>query len=294
MSNILQPNSLGNNNPQRVKKAARPFITDTSFHIKELEISLNTKCNLRCVNCGFNIPNQPHPTSATGGNDEHVESLVHLKGLGLRIGKVVLVGGEIAFHPTLNTDIKQIKAVSIADQIEVVTNGLYPQGFDRETLELIDSLVISDYVRTENFESIWKRYVASLSDNVDLSFRRKDSWDDWFTPVQMTTSEAKQAWDTCFYRNYDVTLERGRLFSCSRIAKNLKDEEGLEIKSIQCLNDIEGYLNSAIPRPSCSSCSPVAGLPLVEVARQPDGKLIVLSENAKRHMQQTIQGAGYE
>lgn len=292
MSNTLQPNSLGNNNPQRVRKEARPFITDASFHIKELEISLNTKCNLRCVNCGFKIPNQPSPTSASDGNDEHVDSLVHLKRLGLRIGKIVLVGGEIAFHPSLNVDIKRIKAVSIADQIEVVTNGLYPQGFDRETLELIDSLVISDYVRTKSFESIWKRYVVSLSNDVDLSFRRKDSWDDWHTPVQMTTSATKQAWDTCFYRNYDVTLERGRLFSCSRIAKNQKDNEGLKVSTLISLSEIGGYLNSTIPRPSCSSCSPVAGLPPVEVAKQPNNKPIKLSQRAIAHMKQSAQGVG--
>lgn len=293
MSHTIQPNSLGNNNPHRAKKKAYPFIANARFHIKELEISLNTKCNLRCVNCGFNIPNQPSPTSTLSGNDEHVDSLVHLMDLGLRIGKIVLVGGEVAFHPSLNKDIKRIKAVSIADKIEVVTNGLYPQGFDRETLELIDSLVISDYVRTKSFESLWIKYVSSLNNDVELSFRRKDSWDDWFTPVQMTTSATKRAWDTCFYRNYDITLERGRLFSCSRIAKNRKDGEGLEIKATQCISEIETYLNSTIPRPSCSSCSPVAGLPQVEVARQLDGKLITLSQSAKCHMQTTIQGAGY-
>jgi len=214
--------------------------------------------------------------------------------LGLRIGKIVLVGGEVAFHPSLNADIKQIKDVSIADQIEVVTNGLYPQGFNLETFKLIDSLVISDYVRTESFELIWRRYVESFSNDVNLSFRRKDSWDDWFTPVKMVPAVTQQAWDTCFYRNYDVTLERGRLFSCSRIAKKLNDEEGLEIKTVQCLSEIEAYLNSTTPRPSCASCSPVAGLPQVEVALQSDGKIIALSHSAKCHMQQSIQGAGHE
>jgi hypothetical protein len=293
MNKILKPNSLGNNNPERVKKEAHPFITNGPVHIKELEISLSIKCNLRCINCGFNIPKQPSPTTSGRDNGEHVDSLHHLKKLGLRVGKIVLVGGEIAFQSSLNADIRQIKEVAISDQIEVVTNGLHPQGFNRETFQLIDSLVISDYVRTDSFEKIWKEYVASMCEDVSLSFRRKDSWDDWFTPVQMTPAETQKAWNTCFYRNYDVTLERGRLFSCSRIAKNQKDNEGLKICTILSLGEIESYLNSFTPRPSCSSCSPVAGLPQVEVAKQPDNKPIELSQRAKHHMKQSIQGVGH-
>ena len=290
MSDILKPNSLGNNNPERVKKEAHPFITNGPVHIKELEISLNTKCNLRCINCGFSVPHQPSPTTSGRGNREHVDSLYHLKKLGLRVGKIVLVGGEIAFQSSLNADIRQIKEVSISDQIEVVTNGLHPQGFNRETFELIDSLVISDYVRTDNFEAIWKEYVASLCEDVSLSFRRKDSWDDWFTPVRMSPAETQQAWNTCFYRNYDVTLERGRLFSCSRIAKNRLDREGLNINDIQDISTVETYLNSITPKASCSTCSPVAGLPEVIVAQQEDGKEITLSRAAIKHMEQSIQG----
>lgn len=292
MNDILKSNSLGNNSPNRVKIEAHPFITNGPVHIKELEISLNTKCNLRCINCGFRIPEQPSPTTTGLDSREHVDSLDHLKNLGLRVGKIVLVGGEIAFKSSLNTDIRQIKEVAISDQIEVVTNGLHPQGLDRETFQLIDSLVISDYVRTDSFEKIWQEYVTSLCEDVSLSFRRKDSWDDWFTPVQMNPVETQKAWNTCFYRNYDVTLERGRLFSCSRIAKNQKDNEGLKVSTLISLSEIGGYLNSTIPRPSCSSCSPVAGLPPVEVAKQPNNKPIKLSQRAIAHMKQSAQGVG--
>ncbi|WP_299196100.1 radical SAM protein [uncultured Amphritea sp.] len=290
MKNALEPNSLGNNSPLRPKKIAAPFLSSEKFQIKELELSLNTKCNLRCSNCGFKVPNQPEPFNNDMGIEQHIDSLLILKNIGVRIGKIVLVGGEISLHKDLNSDIKKIKEVMIAGQLEVVTNGLYPQGIDSTTLELIDSLVISDYVRTEDFESIWEQYAGSLRGEFNISFRRKDFWDDWNTPVSMSADAAQTAWSTCFYRNYDITLERGRLFSCSRIAKNRKENEGLNINDIQDISDVETYLNSTTPRPSCSTCSPVAGLPEVIVAQQDDGKEVALSRAAIRHMEQSIQG----
>lgn len=290
MKNVLEPNSLGNNSPLRPKRIAAPFISSEQFQIKELELSLNTKCNLRCTNCGFKVPDQPEPFSNDMDIQQHIDSLLTLKEIGIRIGKIVLVGGEIALHKDLNSAIKKIKEVMIADQLEVVTNGLYPQGIDSTTLDLIDSLVISDYVRTEDFDRIWKQYAQSLHSEFNISFRRKDFWDDWNTPVSMSADATQTAWSTCFYRNYDITLERGRLFSCSRIAKNRKDNEGLNINDIKDISDVETYLNSITPRPSCSTCSPVAGLPEVIVAEQDDGKEVALSRAAIRHMEQSIQG----
>jgi hypothetical protein len=178
----------------------------------------------------------------------------------------------------------------VSSEVEVVTNGLYPQGIDYEVLNLIDSLVISDYVRTEAFESLWEEYVKSLGCTFRINFRRKDFWDDWTTPVLMSADATQKAWDTCFYRNYDITLERGRLFSCSRIAKNLKDDEGLSISDIKNIAEVEAYLNSVTPRPSCSTCTPVAGLPEVIVARQEDGKEVTLSKAALTHMKSSIKG----
>jgi len=290
MSKILKPNSCGNNSSQRAKKISEPFLSANQFQIKELEISLNTKCNLRCINCGFKIPDQPEPFSHGTGINEHIDSLLTLKKLGVRIGKIVLVGGEVALHKNLNSDIKKINEVMIANQIEVVTNGLYPQGINSDTLKLIDSLVISDYIRTESFETIWEKYVKSLNCKFHINFRRKDSWDDWTTPVLMSRETTQQAWTTCFYRNYDITLERGRLFSCSRIAKNLKEDEGLKISEITQIIDIERYLNSNVPRKSCYTCSPVAGLPEVIVAKQHDEKEVALSKAAIKHMELSIQG----
>jgi len=288
MDEILKPNSLGNNSFYRPKKSVEAFLPSGDFQIKELEISLINKCNLRCKNCGFKVPEQPEPFYY--GIDQHVESLLALKNLGLRIGKIVIVGGEVTLHKNLKSDLSKIKDVMISSEIEVVTNGLYPQGVDSDVLSLIDSLVISDYIRTEKFETLWKQYVKSLGCEFHISFRRKDFWDDWITPISMSAGDAKKAWDTCFYRNYDITLERGRLFSCSRIAKNSRDDEGIKISDIRDISDIESYLNSDTPKPSCSTCTPVAGLPGVIVAKQEADKEVKLSKTALKHMELSIKG----
>jgi len=291
MGQAQTPNSTGNNSPLRSKKIATPFTLNGPCQIKELELSLNTKCNLRCTNCGFIVPDQPKPFSTDVGFEEHTHSLRLLKSIGVKVGKIVVVGGEVALHRNLNSDLKVIRTIGLADEIEVVTNGLYPQGVDAETLEVIDSLVISDYVRTECFERIWTDYVSTLHGNCSIHFRRKDSWDDWKTPVTMSEAETQQAWKTCFYRNYDITLERGRIFSCSRIAKHKRDAEGLKLVESTKIEDVQNYLNANNPHPSCSTCTPVAGLPSVEVAIQSDGRDVALSKAATKHMRQIINRA---
>ena len=113
---------------------------------------------------------------------------------------------------------------------------------------------------------IW--YHFAIIAKIELSFRRKDGWDDWTTPVKMDKEQTHEAFSTCFYRKYDITIERGQLYSCSRIAKDSTSSSGLKIHQDLELDDIKNFLNTDQPFQECYKCSPVAGLPKVPVAEQ--------------------------
>ncbi len=277
----FQSNSLANNSEKREKKAATPFVTDSCYTIKELEISITNKCNLTCQGCGFNVPNQIKAVSSTG-IEQHIESLNKLGQIGILINKIVLVGGEAALEKRLALYIRMIKETAVCQSIELVTNGLAPQGVTSEVLSQIDSLVISDYICTKSFEESWTYYLKKNKYLGEIDFRRKDAWDDLFGEVNNDHSETFEHWNKCFYRNYDVTLERGRLFSCSRIAKKGWDEQGLLINSVTSRLEIKSYLLSLNPKQACYSCATVANSSQIPVAEQTNTNIDLKVANAEK------------
>ena len=280
-------NSLANNSDKRTKKKANPFSDTSNLKIRELEITVTNKCNLTCRGCGFDVPNQIAAVSGEG-IDQHIAALNSLKGLGLSIGKVVLVGGEAALAKSLAKYITQIRLVDIADEIELVTNGLYPQGVTSSVLTQLDSVVISDYICTDSFETHWRQYLEASGYHNKIDFRRKEAWDDLFSEVKNDAALTEHHWNSCFYRSYDVTLERGRLFSCSRIAKKKWDEQGLLIESITSVEKIEEYLNSSKPKKACYSCATVGNCSQIPVAEQVSTDIEKIVAKAEKYMGKAI------
>jgi organic radical activating enzyme len=285
MMNII--NSLANNSDERTKKKANPFFYSSKVKIRELEITVTNKCNLTCRGCGFNVPNQISAVEGEG-IDQHIKALNDLKKFGLSIGKIVLVGGEAALAKSLAEYITLIRLVGISDQVELVTNGLYPQGVTKEVLNQLDSLVISDYICTDRFEASWRQYLKANDYTNKIDFRRKGAWDDLLSEVDNDAVETEEHWKTCFYRNCDVTLERGRIFSCSRIAKKAWDEQGLLIESITSVEDIEEYLNSSKPKKACYSCATVGSCSQIPVAEQVSSNLEKIVAKAENYMDKVI------
>jgi organic radical activating enzyme len=280
-------NSLANNSDKRTKKRANPFSDASNLKIRELEITVTNKCNLTCRGCGFNVPNQIAAVDGEG-IDQHIKALNELKRLGLSIGKIVLVGGEAALAKSLAEYITLIRLAGVADQIELVTNGLYPQGVTKEVLNQLDSLVISDYICTDRFEASWRRYLKANGYSNKIDFRRKEAWDDLFSEVDNDASATVEHWKTCFYRNYDVTLERGRLFSCSRIAKKKWDEQGLLIESIASVSEVGEYLNSIKPKKACYSCATVGSCSQIPVAEQVSTDLEKIVMKSEKYMNKVV------
>ncbi|CCK77271.1 hypothetical protein OLEAN_C30950 [Oleispira antarctica RB-8] len=121
-----------------------------------------------------------------------------------------------------------------------------------------------------------------------IDFRRKSAWDDLFSEVKNDAALTEHHWNSCFYRSYDVTLERGRLFSCSRIAKKKWDEQGLLIESITSLSAIDEYLNSTKPKQACYSCATVGNCSQIPVAEQVSTDIEKIVAKAEKYMDKVI------
>lgn len=249
--------------------------------IRELEVSITQRCNLACAQCGFMVPNQPPPTHGDVAQ-ESADGLAQLGRLGVRIGALVVLGGE----PTLDGNrlvrtLRALRGVGNFDRLEVVSNGLHPQGLTKEALRYIDRFVISVYFDEPALSELWRRWLAAVAPHVELQLRmHSDGWDRWTGDERVDDARAQQLYDACWYRKHCVTVERGRLFACSRIPKLARDAEGLPLTDETTLAAVIEYLNGDRFLPSCQTCVPMMGLGTVTPGVQPDDRITRLTSRA--------------
>ncbi|MGF1689295.1 hypothetical protein L4C36_21930 [Photobacterium japonica] len=282
MKQDKQTNSLANNSPSRAKKIANVF---TEGVIRELELSINSQCNLNCIGCGFNVPNQLTPYSQLGVG-EHISALVNLKRCGMKINKIVIAGGEATLSKELYSTAKKIKSLNITKELELVTNGLYPKGISQDLLNILDSIVISDYIKKDSFELAWREFLHGHGFKGNVDFRRKDAWDDLLSEVYNSKEETERHWQTCFYRKFDVSLERSRIFSCSRIAKKGWDDQGLLIDNSTTLEQVISYLSDDKPKDACYSCATINRESSIKVAVQSSGSLERIASKSVKYLKE--------
>lgn len=251
------------------------------FHIKELEVSITSKCTLACFDCGFIVPNQPNP-SIGDPVEEISQSLENIFKVGVRIKSLAVLGGEPTIDGRLlERSLSRISKIGIADRLEVVTNGLTPRGLSKNSLKYINRLSISVYGLGDLILERYRTWLALAAPHIEIIFRRnEEGWDPWVSGNEVSISQAQAMFEKCWYRRHCTTIERGRIFVCSRIAKLSRDNEGLELKGSTSLDDVINYLNRTVALPSCSTCTPMMGLKQVPAGVQPDNRISRLEERA--------------
>jgi hypothetical protein len=218
--------------------------------------------------------------------------LVRLREIGVRVGTLAVLGGEpTMFAPLLERAVLALRAVGIAERIEVVSNGLTPQRVTLAALAAIDRFTISVYVDGPELLDLWREWLVRAAPHVELQLRRSEGgWDRWTGDLRVSGERAQQMFEGCWYRKHCVTLERGRLFLCSRIAKLAHDDEGLVVGASTTLADVRGYLGRREAIPSCATCVPMMGLPTVRPGAQPDDRVARLDRRAVAWLRSTLAG----
>lgn len=261
--------------------------------VPELEVSITPLCTLACLECGFLVPEQPPP--ATG--DPIVElshALRVLRDAGVRLGTLVVLGGEPTLHgPLLERAVVAFRALDVAERIEVVSNGLTPRGLTPTAARTIDRFTVSDYGLDPRLLTRWREWLALVAPAVEFMVRGPgDGWDPWKTVRRVSPERAQGFYDACWYRRHCVTVERGRLFACSRIAKLAHDDEGLPLTGETTMTTIEAWLHRAEALPSCRSCTPMMNLPKVPAGVQPDERLASLQARALAWLDEAVASNG--
>lgn len=228
-----------------------------AYTINELELSINNKCNLRCSECGFLIPNQPKPALTDNIIKEHTKCLEILCKNGIKIESLAILGGE----PTLNakhleTAVKAFSDLGNISKIEIVTNGLNPKGITENTLGLIKKISISVYADDKDFIECWKTFVSKKAQHINLAFRIQKEWDINSGDYTVTDNEAQKMFDECWYKKHCVSIERSRLFLCSIAPKHKSDSDGLLLRESTTRAEIISYLSRKDALHHCKNCIP--------------------------------------
>ncbi|CRP99463.1 radical SAM protein [Pseudomonas aeruginosa] len=256
-------------------------LMEETFHIRELEISITSRCTLACAHCGFLVPEQPSP-SIGEPVAEIAETLANLFKAGVRVQSLAVLGGEPTIDGRLlERALTRFSAVGIAERLEVVTNGLTPRGLTKASLQHIDRLSISVYGLGDAILDRYRTWISLVAPHLELIFRMNDEgWDPWSDQREVSAAQAQAMFDDCWYRRHCATVERGRLFVCSRIAKLSRDDEGLAITTGTTLEDVRAYMNRILFLPACATCTPMMGLELVPAGVQPDDRIPRLEARA--------------
>lgn len=257
-----------------------------SYFIQELEVSIHNRCNLQCNECGFFVPNQPVPYNHDAVQ-EIVEGLKRLQNLNINIGMLVVVGGEpLLVGNLLSEAVRAFKAVKNVKRLEVVSNGLYPQGLPVDALPWIDQFTISLYFQSSRLLTLWEGWIRKHSRSTEFVVRDKTGqWDKWWGNFSTSFQQAQLMYDSCFYRRHCTTLERELLFPCSRMAKVGCDDEGLPLTDTLSLQQVEAYLNAPMHFSACRFCTPMMGLPKVKGGIQPDERIEKFVQQAIRFLE---------
>ncbi len=259
--------------------------------IKELEVSVTEVCSLQCAHCGFFVPQQPKP-ALLHAVVELQEGLGTLDRLGIQVGSLALVGGEATLSPQALAGALRVarKADNVA-RVELVTNGLTPKGLLRDALSDIDRLSLSDYTGDGALADAWRTFLSRRAPQVKFVVRRHGQWDQVSASVDLGKAGGQSAYETCWYRRHCVTLERRRLFVCSRIPKLGLDDQGLLLDDTTTAAAIHGYLNAAHAPAACRTCAQVAGLPQVAPGVQPDDRIARLRGRALNWFDRNLEDA---
>ncbi len=252
----------------------------TQHLIPEAEVSLTELCTLACAHCGFLVPKQPRP-ALKDVITELVNALACLERNQIRIGSLALLGGEATLVPSLLLSaLRIVSSSSVVGRVEVVTNGLSPKGLASDALQHVDRLSLSDYTADGVLAKRWRDWLRRAGPDVEFVVRRHDSWDRFDDVVDLGVAGGQAAYESCWYRRHCVTLERGRIFVCSRIPKLGADEQGLHLGATTTREEIVTYLHAPLAPKACRTCTPMAGLPSVVPGQQPDDRLVRLRRHA--------------
>lgn len=288
-----------------MKKYSKEFVLEhykdhTSFKLTEdmidenfklvvgsIDVSLTTRCNLRCKNCGSLMPFYQHPKDVE--LDIILRSLDRFFSCVDRVIRINVIGGEPFLYPHLTEVVDYLNHKEQAVRVVFPTNGTVAPD-DPQLYKALrnpkNHVRISHYDAYDNKSGkMLEKLVLEGVDHSVKQFGINDYlWYDFggFEDRKRTPEEVQKQYENCAVEWY--SLYRGKLYPCPRAAHavdlgfikgdgNFVDclDEGIPIDVLQ--EQLQQFVYERKYHPACFHCDRGTGkCPVVPVAEQITGQ----------------------
>lgn len=259
---------------------------DFELVVGSIDVSLTTRCNLKCKNCGSLMPLYSHP------KDVELEIIIHALDRFFscvdRVVRVNVIGGEPFLYPHLAEVVNYLNSKDQVIRVVFPTNGTVVPDNDW-LYEVLKHP--KNHVRISHYEAYDKKAGKMLEKlvqkGIDHSVKQFGVhdylWYDFggFEFRNRSQEEVEQQYAKCAVEWY--SLYRGRLYPCPRAAHaidlGLLEADGNYVDCIDesiPLNELKAQLQHFVYdrkyHPACFHCDRGTGkCPVVPVAEQLEG-----------------------
>lgn len=209
-------------------------------HIPHIDLSVGTKCSLKCKYCTQWSPYIDHPEIYSA--DEIIHCMTHLLKNVDHVHRVALLGGEVFLNKEWDKILDFLLIQNKVGRVLVITNAtIYPNLDARAKLKHKKVEVwIDNYGDRSRYAAKWRSYCRR--NNIKYRYETAKTW--WDIGIlkekQMyNTNEIKETWDNCWLRNC-TTLIDGILYRCGRqwvlennALETPEKQESISIKSVR-------------------------------------------------------------
>lgn len=246
-----------------MKSKDNKFIHKTKalLHISAIELNITEQCNICCLGCDHAIGIIPNRNVDKKDIKKDVRSLQQI----LHTRTIRIIGGEPLLHPNIEEITGYISEASIADSIELWTNGILLHKIPQKVLEMVDGIVISRYPE-QNYEwtqATLTKYVNQYNVWINIRDCNYFTWSYKFQPIgkspltEIVYANCREAY-TC------NTVRNGKFYKCvqsafatdrlSAYGVVLKDEGICLHNNPQVVGEIKQLLRCRKPMAACSYC----------------------------------------
>jgi organic radical activating enzyme len=184
------------------------------LHQTAAEYNLTEHCNLKCAGCNHASHQLPKKFAVLTECQRDLMALAQV----LQLDELKFVGGEPLLHPELPEFLRMARAVGIADQITLVTNGVLLPKMPEFIYSLIDRLWISDYPSVKLQLDLQR--IESLCQEHDVVLWHKPTPTFQLSLINHKLQDAalvQEIYSQCGYAHLWSchTIHEGRYYKCS-------------------------------------------------------------------------------
>lgn len=233
------------------------------IQIPHLETDITQACQLSCVGCNHSVPLWREHGIWSAEPQQVQKDLGHLSTF-LHAEKWGALGGEPLLNKKLVDILHIARDSSIANTLEVWTNGLLLQRQSPDFWRAFDCLVVSIYpgkLSVVDLEWIEKKCKDEGVEYSPRDERLNPNFMTMLEPVPTDYHATKEKFAGCFFRHFSRCASYGFFFTCCcgphlpmLVQKQEYGTDGIKIEGLT-EDRLRGYLEQIEPLGACYICA---------------------------------------